>query len=275
MKQTSEFAWLASLQNPKVKYVAALRSRTQRQKEGVFLAEGIRVLELAAESNYIPRLCFLSTDLDENERALQVVAKLQAKGAHIYRLPPEVYKKASGTQSPQGLLAVFARKPCTLQNLQLNLKSTSWLVILDGVQDPGNAGSILRTAEAAGAEAILSLQGSADLFSEKAVRASAGAVFLLPVCTGIAREACQDFLAAQKIIAYLPMLDAFAKPYDTPDYRKSCAFVFGNEGNGLRASFSQGVNIHIPMRGKSESLNVAAAASVLCFEVCRQRASGK
>lgn len=271
MKQTTEFAWLESLQNPKVKYVAALRSHAQRQREDVFLAEGVRVLELAAESTFVPRLCFLSTDLDEDERALKVVAKLQAKGAHVYRMPPEVYKKASGTQSPQGLLAVFAMKPCTLQNLKL--KPTSWLVILDGVQDPGNVGTILRTAEAAGAEAVISLQGSADLFSEKAIRASAGAAFLLPVCTGISREACHDFLATQKIPAYLPMLDASAKPYDVLDYRQGFAFVFGNEGHGLRASSLQGLKIHIPMCGKSESLNVAAAAAVLCFETCRQRAS--
>ena len=179
-------------------------------------------------------------------------------------------KQASDTQHPQGVMALVRLREAVLE--ELLQKESPFLVILEDLQDPGNAGTILRTADAAGADGILCSEGTADFFSPKVVRASMGSIFHLPVVrTGQFHEALQA-LKQRGIMLAAAHLQA-PLSYDQAEYRGGCGILIGNEGNGLReetTSLAQ-VKISIPQPGRAESLNASVAAGILMYEVVRQR----
>ena len=140
------------------------------------------------------------------------------------------------------------------------------------MQDPGNAGTIIRTADAVGADGVILLKGSVDVFGDKTVRSTMGSLFHLPVCTEVTAAELQEFLTGQKVTLYATALDASAKPHFTQDFRQGCAVVFGNEGNGVSAELlQQAVKTYIPMYGEAESLNMGGSAAVVLYEAVRQR----
>ena len=154
--------------NGKIKLVARLHQRKYREREGRFVAEGIRFAEMAAASDWVPTLAFVTANAAKKNRAAGVLARLSARGCPIYEVSEAIYQKAAATVTPQGLLVVMERRQRTLPDIMTGAPAL-W-VVLDGVQDPGNAGTILRTADAAGATAVITLGETADLFSDKALR---------------------------------------------------------------------------------------------------------
>lgn len=256
--------------NKKVKLAASLHSRKHRDKEGLFIAEGIRLVEMVAASGWAVRYGFYTPELLAQARGKELCAKLAEQGVTLYEVPAPVYQKASATDTPQGILVVAEQKKSRLAELAAAKKPI--YVVLDGVQDPGNAGTIIRTADAVGANGVILLKGSVDVFSDKTVRSTMGSLFYLPVCPDVSAEDLQAFLTSQNLTIYATALDASAKPHFEQDFRQGCAIVFGNEGNGVSAELLQAaVKTYIPMYGEAESLNVGVSAAVVLYEAVRQR----
>ena len=184
-------------------------------------------------------------------------------GAPVYELAPGVVERVASTVSPQPVLAVVARTDVPWRAVAPTL---GFVVVAAGLGDPGNMGTILRSAEAAGASAVVVTEGSVDIFNSKVVRASAGALFHVPVVVDVPIAAVGDLV--------VPLLGAVATggvPYDEAPLERPCAVVLGNEAHGLPGGLQLDGLVSIPHAGRVESLNVAMAATVLCFEAARRR----
>ena len=148
------------------------------------------------------------------------------------------------------------------------------LAVLDGIQDPGNAGNIIRTADALGCTGVICLTGTVDLFSDKVVRASMGSIFNIPFLDNVSRDTFVDACHDNDVIMVATALDKLSLKHYMAEYNSPTAVVFGNEGNGVSKELMEAVDrkVYIPMSGKAESLNVASAAAIVLYEANRQRA---
>jgi TrmH family RNA methyltransferase len=197
-----------------------------------------------------------------------VVGRAEAAGVRVSRLAPGVLERVAGTVTPQPLLAVA---PWCDVPLEAVLDAT-FVVVCADVRDPGNAGTVLRSAEGAGAGAVVLCDGSVEAFNPKTVRASAGALFHVPVVQGGAPAEVLDRLGAAGL-RRLGTTGAGGVPHTATDLTGPVAVVLGNEASGLPAELHERLDglVTVPLVGRSESLNVGMAAAVLCFEVARQR----
>lgn len=259
---------LTSISNPKVKAVRALQSRARTRRErGQFVVEGVRLTEEALRAALNPELLFYTSNLDSQGAA--VVEGFRALGAKPILVSEEVMAAVSDTETPQGLLAVLSQNPLPLPT------KPDFLLILDGIRDPGNLGTTLRTASAAGVDAVLLPPGAVDIYAPKVVRAGMGAHFHLPV-HGRSWHQIEQVLGASNRSAglHLFLADAQAETlYTRADFRQPLALLVGGEavGAGKRAKQLPHLGVSIPMHRGVESLNAAVAAAVLMFEVVRQR----
>ncbi len=254
---------ITSTSNSKVKLVRSLQSQAKhRQAEGAFVAEGVRLVEEAAAVRW--RMAFVLYDKTLTDRGQTLVTKLQDAGlVEVSQITPEIMAELSDTETPQGILAVLKRNP-----LPIPIKP-DFLIIADNLRDPGNMGTILRTAEAAGANAVLLSPGTVDAFSPKVVRAGMGAHFHLPIYH-------QSWDDIHKALSNLPVFLADSSggiPLWQTDFRQPCALLIGGEAFGAsqKGETIATHRITIPMRGRAESLNAAVASGILMSEVLRQR----
>jgi len=258
---------ITSAHNPKIQTVRALLAhRQEREAAGEFVIEGVRLTEEALNSGWIPRVVFHSVQVSERGKTL--LMEFARNGVEIEEISPGLMKSLAETDAPQGILAVVPQRTLGLPVMM------DFAVIADNLRDPGNLGTLLRTAAAAGVQAVLLAPGTADAFSPKVLRAGMGAHFRLPVhrcswdeITGICRI---------KSHPELQVLLAEAEnglPFWSHDLRKPLALVIGGEAEGASPAGRALANaaIKIPMPGLSESLNAAVAAGILIFEVVRQR----
>ncbi|MBN1146102.1 MAG: RNA methyltransferase [Anaerolineales bacterium] len=235
-------------------------SRARRQ-EGVFVVEGVRLAEEALACGWPIELALHSADLDERGQAL--LDRFAARNVPLEQVAPHVMSAASDTETPQGILVVLQQRPLPLP------ASLEFVFIPDQMRDPGNLGSMLRSAAAAGLDAALLPPGTVDAFSPKVVRAGMGAHFRLPIHT----------LGWKQIRTHLESLQVYLAaagaglPYTQADFRRPLALIVGGEASGASAEAQAlaTTQIHIPMPGGGESLNAAVAAGVLLFEALRQR----
>jgi len=253
---------LTSPRNPTIRHIRRLqRSARHRRESGSFVAEGIRLVEEAVLSGMAPETVLYTEDLGERGEA--VLDWIREKGVEPTPVDAVVMAAAADTESPQGLLAVL---PIPAGLLPPN---PTFLLVLDGVRDPGNLGAILRTAAAAGVEGVLLATGSADPYQPKAVRAGMGAHFRLPV-----RTAEWSGIEAQTAGLTVWLADAAAETaYTAADLTIPLALVIGGEAHGAGPEIVRlnPAGLRIPLPGGMESLNAAVAAGVLIFEVVRQR----
>ena len=256
---------IESPQNKRIKWLASLKSGRRRRAEGVVVAEGVRLVEMAAAAGWTMRFCLVTAEAAHEARVQCILAQLAAR-CPLYEVTGEVYKKVSDTDTPQGILLVLEER-CT-ELAALRERSELLAVVLDGVQDPGNAGTIVRTADAAGADAVICLEDTIDVFSAKAVRASMGSVFHVPIVRNVSREALAEFLQQESMKLFAADLDEEAAPYHAADYSGRLAIAFGNEGNGVSDAVRRmaGQKLFIPMFGRAESLNVSTAAALILYE---------
>ncbi|MBQ7479024.1 MAG: RNA methyltransferase [Selenomonadaceae bacterium] len=261
---------IESAGNGKVKLAASLRQRKHREKTGLFLAEGVRLCEMAAASGWKISFGLYTPSVAGENRAGDLLGRLKEIGCLLYEVPENIFAKASSTESPQGILLVVEQKGISLGNLIL--PKNPFLMVMDGRQDPGNAGTMIRLADAAGMDGVILLKGSVDVFSDKTVRATMGSVFHLPICSNTDGKEFMDFVREKGIRLYAATLDGRAKVCYEADLSGSIALVFGNEANGVSSDILRmAEGMYIPMFGKAESLNVATAASALVYEAVRQR----
>ena len=239
--------------------------RSARDAEGVFVVEGAKVLDEALDAGARVEAVFVDAGTRE-----AVVTRATAMGHRVFDLGPGVLAKVAGTATPQPVIAIVAQPRAALDELA----AAGLLVVCVDVRDPGNLGTVLRTAEAAGAGGVVCCDGCVDVFNPKVVRASAGAVFHVPVVVG-----GQPVEVLERIGAWgmsrLGTVARGGRPYHDADLGRRLAFVLGNEAHGLPDELSPQLDdlVSIPMVGRTESLNVGMAAAVLMFEAARQRES--
>jgi len=260
---------ITGFSNPTVKYLKSLREKKHRKKEGVFLAEGLRLLVEASEAGVIPQTLVMSQTRDSHPLLAKLVDMTLYRGGEIILTNAEILGKISGKDNPQSVLGVFADRNCALQKLDRG-KSNIWLVG-QAIRDPGNLGTILRTGDAVGAGGLILIDKCVDPFSVEAVRASMGAVFT----QDIINSDWADFLSwlrqgpGQLVATSLQTENDYQSvTYDAPTF-----LLIGNEAQGLPAEYEEAcdIRVKIPMLGKADSLNAAIATAVMAYEVLNQQ----
>ena len=253
---------ITSTQNPKIKLVRQLLTQTKaRKKQGAFVLEGIRLLEEAFNSPFTPELLLYTADLDQ--RGVSLVKEFETGGVNCELTAPNVFSTASDTETPQGILAI-----CPLISLPIP-DHADFLLITDEIRDPGNLGTLMRTALAAGADGVLLPPGTVDPFSPKVVRAAMGAHFHLPVKIASWIEIKKTI---RGLTVYLTDMNQGVNLWQS-ELTEPLAIIIGGEAHGPGKIARELTNkvLHIPMSDKSESINAAAAGAVLLFEIRRQR----
>ncbi len=260
---------ITSTANPAVRAAARLATRKGRRDDQAFLVEGPQ-----AVSEGLDQLTELYVTVQALEEHLDLLTRAADNGARVRAVTPEVLRTLADTVTPQGIVGIAPIRQTGLDEL---LERARFLVVLDGVSDPGNAGTIVRTADAAGADGVVFLRGSVDPYNPKAVRASTASVFHLPLVTGVPAE---DLARLAGAGLQLLAADVHASvPLDSVDLSVPTALVFGGEASGLSAAALAGcsVSVHIPIArpdrpghsGHAESLNLAAAVAVMAYSVHR------
>lgn len=256
--------------NPRVKGLLRLTHRRGREKEKKFLIEGPRLVFEALSADWPLEAVYCTARFAKSKKWVQLLSRLHEHQVAVFEVPPDIFDRIACTEEPQGILAVGRIRKAQLREL---LRGPSPLVVVvDGLQDPGNLGTVLRTAGAAGASGAVLLPGTVDLYNPKVVRATAGALFRLPVVEGIRVTEALAFIknAGLKLIAADPRGNV---PFYDADFSSPVAIVVGGEGAGLKPGIQEAAHQHvfIPMPGGAESLNAAVAASLLIYEAVRQR----
>ncbi|MBM6754771.1 RNA methyltransferase [Lactobacillus alvi] len=253
---------LTSIKNQHVKNWKKLATKRGREKFNAYLLDGWHLVEEALKSDiHLTELIGTAEELATHE---DIVSRFD----QVYEVTPMILKHVMDTVTPQGIAAV-AELPDQRFNGQVDLKG-AWLM-LDRVQDPGNVGTMVRTADAAGFAGVIVSHKSADLFNPKVVRSMQGSQFHLKLYTGDLTKWIQDF-KAQKIPVYGTQLNPKAKSFRTVNSGRNFALIMGNEGHGMAEELlaQTTANLYIPMKGEAESLNVAISAGILMFELNQQ-----
>ena len=266
-----QIQFLSSAQNTYLKMLKSLQTKKGRRDNGLFLVEGSRLVQEICAPWQMDALVLTEMYYEQNEDWRVLTEKYpQAK---VVVVPEEIFKSMADTQHPQGILAAVRMKEFTFEDLVK--KEDPFLILLEDLQDPGNGGTILRTADAAGADGILCSKGTVDFYSPKTVRASMGSIFHLPVVQ--VEDFTQGILRLQeKGIRVLAAHLQGSKPHFEADFTGGCGIMIGNEGNGLTDTAADAANerVRIPQPGRAESLNASVAAGILIYEALRQRTGG-
>ena len=254
---------ITSSQNPKLKLVRALQGRPkERHEEGAFLAEGVRLIEEARSAEWPIRFVLYSSGLSERGQAL--LGKLQSTGVDVDEVAGDLLQAASETENSQGILAVLELETLPLPD------TPNFILIPDQIRDPGNLGALIRTAAAAGVDAVFLPPETTDAFAPKVVRAGMGAHFWLPIHS-MDWDEIEQIRKGAKMQVYLA--DMFGQSCWKTDFSVPLALIIGGEAEGasVHAHKLADKTVSIPMPGNAESLNAGVAGSVLMFEVVRQR----
>lgn len=258
---------ITSAQNPKIKRLLQLQQKSsERRKAGLFVVEGIREVERCLEKGYeIDTIFYLNKPMAEN--ISEIIEK--NKGIKLFEVSPTIYDKIAYRGSTEGVIAEVKTKDKTLNDL--NLSENPLVVVLESVEKPGNLGAILRSADAAGADALIVCDPLTDLYNPNLIRNSTGAIFSVP-CVACTSEECIKFLKENNIQILTAQLQDSELYYDT-DMKRGTAIVMGTEATGLTDIWRKVADAHIriPMLGITDSLNVSVSAAILLYEAVRQR----
>lgn len=265
---------ITSPQNPRIKQLLHLQQKASaRREQGLLLLEGQRELTIAAGAGLLISTVFYCPELsgDASLRALRTA--LPASAIEWIEVARPAFERVAYREGSDGVLALAPAPRRTLADLRL--PPNSLVIVLEAVEKPGNLGAILRTADAARADAVLIGDTRTDLYNPNVIRASIGCVFTVPVVAAPVAEVLA-FLKQNQITTYAAALTPAAQPYTQHDFRGPTALVLGTEADGLTPALRAACDhtIIIPMRGHIDSLNVSVAAAVLTFEAVRQRQGG-
>jgi TrmH family RNA methyltransferase len=256
---------VTAFSNSTVKRLRSLRDKKARREEGLFLAEGLRIIAEARDMGRLPEIVAFSASGGVHPLAAKIIAETEAAGGEVIETSADILSKMSGKDNPQMLLGAF-RQPSTGLDA-IDRSKAPLLLVTQALRDPGNIGTILRTGDAVGAGGLILVDDSADPFSVEAVRASMGAIFTQSVATarweeflpwlrdgpgqlvGTSLKACEDYLSAK--------------------YEQPCFLLIGNEQQGLPPEYEAECDllVKIPMAGRADSLNAAIAAAVMAFQI--------
>ena len=255
---------ITSTSNPQVKRLLQLQKKSKaRNEEKVFLVEGLRMFSEVPKERV--EKVYISESLYNRKKLVQ-----DLRDFDVEILSDSVFSRVSDTKTPQGILCIVRQKTYDLEKI-FKIKNPHF-IILDNLQDPGNLGTIVRTAEGAGVDAVFLSKESVDIYNPKTIRSTMGSIYRMPVIYVEDLLKLLKTLKNQGILSYAAHLEG-KRSYDLENYKTGTAILIGNEGNGLREEVANAADIRvkIPMQGQVESLNAAVAATVFMFEVARQR----
>lgn len=249
---------IESNQNKIIKEVNALKAKKERDKTGLFILEGKRLVEEIPNSweiKYLLKAESYSEDINfEN----------------VYTVKDSLFEKISETVNPQGILAVCHIKEFDVTNVDYS--NSPFFVVLENVTDPGNMGTLIRTADAAGADGIFLSKGCVDIYNPKVIRATMGSILHLPIYRNLNLMDLMEDFKDNNVKTLAAHLKGTSTPYKV-DMTTACAVIIGNEANGLSDEISEMASdlVKIPMPGKAESMNAGIAGGILIYEAVRQR----
>lgn len=256
---------ITSTQNPKIKSLLALEKPRERRKQQLFIIEGVKEIKLALEAGYKIGNIFYCEEITSTKE----LGADFTKDKLVIPVSKEVFDKIAVREGSGGVIAVAEMKTHSLEQIQLS--KNPLILILEAVEKPGNLGAILRTADAAGVDAVIICDPQTDFYNPNVIRSSIGCVFTKQIAAATSQETIV-WLKKNNIAIYCTYLSA-SKIYHQIDFNKPSAIVLGTESTGLSQVWvkNSDSNIIIPMKGKIDSMNVSNAAAVVVFEAVRQR----
>jgi len=261
---------ITSLKNPKIKNALSLREKSGRDKLGLFGVEGAREILRAVESGFKLDEVFVCEKCLSNE-GHQVVTKIEdgPSSEKTYEITAQIFSKLAVRENKDGIFAVFQKKEFFLKDLKL--PPNPLLLIVEGVEKPGNLGALLRSADGAGTHAVIVIDDSVDIYNPNVIRASLGTFFHVPVVQ-TAKELALSFCTKNEIKIFSGSLEANQYYYDL-NFKQAAAIILGSEALGLSDFWIKNSDclVKIPMLGIADSLNLSVAGAILLYEACRQR----
>ena len=268
---------VTSAQNPKIKELLALQEKSRlRREKNLFVVEGRRELGHCIDAGYLIRTLFTCPEICQEQDIEEISEKILAQGPlpgqcqrSVIEVPAALYSKMAYRGGTEGLIAEAVMRPCGLENLKI--KENPLIVVLESVEKPGNLGAVLRSADSAGADAVIVCDPLTDLYNPNLIRASIGAIFSIPT-VAVSSAMAIDWLKTNRIQILTAQLQDSELYYDT-DMTGGTAIVMGTESTGLTDIWRQNADRHIriPMLGQLDSLNVSVSAAILLYEAVRQR----
>ena len=263
---------ITSAQNPKIKDFLALQEKSRlRREKGLFVVEGRRELLHCLEAGFSPRTIFVCEEI-LGAGEMEAVLEAAGEGCTVFSVSANVYDRMAYRSGTEGVTAIMQARNLRLEELRFR-NEEPLIVVVEAVEKPGNLGAILRSADAAGADAVIVCDPLTDLYNPNLIRASIGAVFSVPMVAASSAETI-EWLRSRGVTIYTAQLQDSSWYYDC-DMKKATAIVMGTEATGLTGIWREAADRHIriPMLGKLDSLNVSVSAAVLLFEAVRQRNS--
>jgi len=256
---------ITSLTNPTVKAVRALHLRKEREESGLFLAEGLKLVIEAIDLGRIPRTLLFGTDAASHPLLRRAVDATRDGGGEVIEVSRDILEKVSRRDNPQAVVAVFSQVFAALEDLKP--ETASCWVALQSVRDPGNLGTIVRTADSAGCGGVILVGDCCDPYSVEAVRATMGSIFATP----LVKASAADFIAWRKSWpgSVVGTLLTATNGYRDAPYRAPTLILMGNEQAGLPPELAAvcDINVKIPMRGRADSLNLSVATGIMIYAV--------
>ncbi len=260
---------VTSLANPTVKDIRSLQQRKYRRETGRFVAEGLKLVTDAVEANWPIEIFVHADKVGSQDAVARVAAKVKARGGLILQVSEAVLAKMTHRENPQMVIGVFRQKTLRLDDIH-PARTTVW-VALEGIKDPGNLGTVIRTVDSVGAAGVILVGDTVDPFSIETVRATMGSIFAVP----IVRASVEEFLAWKESFPG-PVVGthlAGAVDYRTIPYPEPMILLMGNEQSGLLRPIAEACDhlVKIPMAGKADSLNLAVSTGIMLYEIRRER----
>ncbi len=260
---------ISSSQNPVFKEVRSLKNRKDREEKGLFCIEGLRSVDEALKEKADIAGILVSEEFAANQGHSGVLGRMEALDVKMHRVTDKLFREISDTETPQGILAVMKMKTASMSELT---DTGGLYLILDSIRDPGNMGTIIRTADAAGFSGVILSKGCVDPYNPKVLRSTMGSIFHIPLFkAGDLPEAIR-LIRSKGIKVYASHLDSAVSIFDT-GMTSGTAVIIGSEADGVsgEAAALADALVRIPMPGRAESLNASVAAGIIMFEAVRQR----
>lgn len=254
---------ITSSQNPRIKHLLLLQQKSaQRKADGLFVVEGRREVEHCLAAGFTLRAVFVCEEIAGEPLSLPHFVE-------VIPVSPKVYERIAYRGGTEGIVAVVEQRRIGLRDLKLS--DSPLIVVLESVEKPGNLGAVLRSADAAGADAVIVCDPLTDIYNPNLIRSAVGALFTVP-CVACSTEECIAFFKAKGIRILTAQLQDSSLYYDTP-MTEATAIIMGTEATGLTEQWRKAADAHIriPMLGRLDSLNVSVSAAILLFEAVRQR----
>lgn len=260
---------ITSLHNKHIKYIKLLHKRKHREKNNEFIIEGLRIIEHALENNTEISAIYYSDEMVNSSRGQELFQKIYHNNVNLYKVDRKIFQEISTTDNTQGILGIVKMKYYNLNDIINKEKYT--LIILDRLQDPGNVGTIIRTADSAGINGIIALKGTVDIYNSKTIRSTMGSIFTIPIIYADEVSDIIQSLMSKGTDVIATSLDAEKYHFDVK-YGNKNAIIIGNEANGISDELMKysKIKVKIPIIGNAESLNASIASGIIIYELVRQ-----